>query len=348
MHIVEVHPCTDPLWHALLDRYGASAFHSPQWIGTLAETYGWDVRALVLVGAGGAPEAGIAFCRVSDMLGTRIVSLPFSDYCDPLVATADQWHMLSSRLLAEDRPVVVRCLHNNIPVADERFSEFKRAKWHGVDLRLDQDALWRGIHDSAKRAIKKAQRDGIEVSVAQSEDELRAFFELHLRVRKYKYRLLAQPYQFFENIWRHFVQAGNGTLLLARAERQVIGGIFFLEWRDTLYYKFNASSPDHLAYRPNDLLIWNGIQYGQAKGYAGFDFGLSDLDQESLVRFKRKFATEEKEIVFLRHTPMRAQPSLQEQQARTLLGNLTTLLVDESVPDAITEQAGAAMYRFFA
>src|SRR3712207_3131717 len=186
MQVLELHPRTDPLWHTLLERYGASAFHSPQWIGTLADTYHWDIRALVIVDDGGAPEAGIAFCRVSDMLGTRIVSLPFSDYCDSLVATTEQWHMLSRSLLAEGCPVVVRCLHNIIPVADEWWREFKRAKWHGMDLRLDRDALWRGIHDSAKRAIKKAQLDGIDVSVAQSEGELRAFFEMRLRVRTYK------------------------------------------------------------------------------------------------------------------------------------------------------------------
>lgn len=37
--------------------------------------------------------------------------------------------------------------------------------------------------------------------------------------------------------------------------------------------------------------MWQGIQYGKAKGYTHLDFGLSDWDQEGLVRYKRKFAT---------------------------------------------------------
>jgi len=51
----------------------------------------------------------------------------------------------------------------------------------------------------------KSQREGLVVRLAQSEEELRAFFEMHLKVRKYKYGLLAQPYRFFQNIWRHFI-----------------------------------------------------------------------------------------------------------------------------------------------
>jgi lipid II:glycine glycyltransferase (peptidoglycan interpeptide bridge formation enzyme) len=211
------------------------------------------------------------------------------------------------------------------------------------------DLLWQGLHDSSKRAIKKAQRDSVVVRIAQSEKELRTFFDMHLRIRKHKYRLLAQPYSFFENIWRHFVETGNGALMLAVHQDTVIGGTFFLEWNDTLYYKFNASLPTHLDHRPNDLLIWEGMQYGKAKGYKFLDVGLSDWDEEGLVRYKRKFATEEKTISFLRHVPTSAYAATpQEQQARALLPLLTQLFTDDSVSDRVTEEAGNALYRFFA
>ena len=52
---------------------------------------------------------------------------------------------------------------------------------------------------------------------------------------------LAQPFVFFQNIWRHFVDQQNGFLLLALYQDKIVAGDFFLEWKDTLYYKFNAS-----------------------------------------------------------------------------------------------------------
>lgn len=346
LNIVCVDPRNDPLWRKLVDHAPSAVFHSPDWIQVLTDTYGWDAHAYVLLDDRSEPSAGIPFCRITDMLGERIVALPFSDYCDPLASEANSLRFLIDQLLSEHRPIIVRCLHNNLPLADERFSVFKQAKWHGLDLRPELDALWNGMHDSTHRAIRKSQREGLVVRPAQSEDELRTFFDMHLKIRKYKYGLLAQPYSFFLNVWRHFVDKQHGFLLLALCGDKIVAGDFFLDWKDTLYYKFNASLPDDLSHRPNDLLIWEGIQQGKNRGLDYLDFGLSDIDQEGLVRYKRKFGTEEKTISFLRHEP-NGGPTPAEKEMRALLGKLTNRFTDRLVPDLVTERAGEDLYRLF-
>jgi CelD/BcsL family acetyltransferase involved in cellulose biosynthesis len=346
LNVVCVDPRTDPLWYKLVDQAPSSVFHSPGWIQVLSDTYGWEASAYVVLDQHGNPQAGIPFCRISDILGQRIVALPFSDYCDPLVNDAESWRFLIDRLLPEQCPITVRCLHNDLPLSDERFSLVKQAKWHRLDLRPQLDALWHAMHDSTHRAIRKSERGGLTVRMAQSEQELRSFFEMHLRVRKFKYGLLAQPYSFFQNIWRRFVDAQRGFLLLAVHEDKIVAGDFFLEWKDTLYYKFNASLPDVLSLRPNDLLIWEGIQLGKNKGLTYLDFGLSDIDQEGLIRYKRKFGTEEKTISFLRHAS-NGSPTPVEKEMRDLLGKLTNRFTDQLVPDLVTERAGEDLYRLF-
>ena len=346
MEIECLDPQTDPRWQQLLERRPSSAFHSPSWIRVLSDTYGFDVRAYIAMDTAGEPVAGLPFCRLEDVRGERIVALPFSDYCDPLVGDGEQWQALSDELLRSQAPVRLRCLHSEIPLTDERLTLANHAKWHGLDLGPDVDTLWGNLHGSARRAIKKARQSGVSVRVAEHKDELRAFFELHLGLRKYKYRLLAQPYQFFENIWQQFMEKDQGFLLTARHEDTLIGGILFLEWQGGLYYKFNASSPEALVVRPNDLLIWEGIQHGKAKGYTHLDFGLSDWDQEQLVRYKRKFASEEKTISFLSYQP-ETEAKHSEQQAGSLLPQLTALFTQDAVPDQLTERAGEVLYRFF-
>jgi hypothetical protein len=291
--------------------------------------------------------AGTPFCRIADMVGTRLVVLPFSDFCDPIAASEQLWRALSDKLLEEGAPVMVRCLHNALPLADPRFVVSKQAAWHCLDLRASLDALWLQLDPPLRRAIKKAQREGVTVQVAQEETALRAFFALHVRVRKHKYRLLAQPYHFFENIWRQFIASRRGVLLTALYQGEIISSAVFLEWQDTFYYKFSASSLSHLPLRANELLLWEAIRHGKEHGCAFLDFGLSDLDQTGLIGFKRKFAPEEKTISFLRHTPCDGR-SPQEQQARDLLPTLTELFTQETVPDHITSKAGEVLYRFFA
>jgi len=343
--IIWVDPRTDTTWSHLVNRLSGSVFHSPDWIRVLADTYGWNPSALVVIGDSGEPVAGIPFIHVSDVLGDRAVALPFSDYCDPLVTDKTTWRLLSDRLLEKGCRINLRCLRNALPLEDERFSTVRQAKWHALDLRPDTESLWREIDDSAQRAIRKSLREGIRVRVAQCEKELRTFFEMHLKVRKYKYGLFAQPYTFFQNIWRHFVKKGHGFLLLAVKEDKILAGDFFLEWNGTLYYKFNASFAEDLLLRPNDLLIWEAIQRGKSRGFATLDFGLSDWDQEGLVRYKRKFGVEEGTISFLHHEPDGAPPM--NNEVREILSKVTRTFTDHRVPDSMTELAGGFLYKHF-
>jgi len=346
MKVVCIDPRTSPLWQTLVVKTESSVFHSPSWIQVLTDTYGWEASAYVIVDEAGEPCAGIPLCRIADMFGERIVALPFSDYCDPLIRDAESWRVLIEKLLPEQVPITLRCLHNDVPLSDKRFSLVKQAMWHRLDLRPDLEVLWKTMHDSTHRAIRKSEREGLTVRMAESEPELRVFFEMHLKIRKYKYGLLAQPYSFLQNIWRHFVEPQHGFLMLAIHEDKIVAGDFFLEWKDTLYYKFNASLHDDLSHRPNDLLIWHGIQEGKKRGLTYLDFGLSDIDQEGLIRYKRKFGAEEKTISFLNHSP-NGGPTRAQKEMKELLGKLTARFTDHMVPDRITEKAGEDLYRLF-
>jgi CelD/BcsL family acetyltransferase involved in cellulose biosynthesis len=186
----------------------------------------------------------------------------------------------------------------------------------------------------------------VSVRRGETEADMRAFYDLHLRVRKYKYGLLAQPYRFFRSIWEQFLDPGHGVLLLASVDDRVIGGVVFLEWQGVLYYKFNASDRTNLAVRPNDRVLWEGIRYARERGLAQVDLGLTDIEQDGLVRYKRKYATEEKAITVLRHQPP-GFPSTRDQQARRMLRDVTRVLTDASVPDAVSERASDTLYRYF-
>lgn len=341
-----VDPSRHALWQTLVEQHRSDVFHSPGWMRVLAKTYDFRPRAHVLVDELGVPRAGIAYCQVEDMMDERIISLPFSDFCDAIVADSAHWERLVAGLLARGQRVRMRCLHNEIALSDERFEAVDRAKWHAIDLRRDEESLWQGLHSSARRAIRKARDQGVSVRHATDKADLRAFFEMHFGLRKYKYQLLAQPYRFFEHIWDEFIAKEQGTLLVAVHDERVIGGVLFLEWQKKLYYKFNASHGDFVSLRPNDLIIWEGMKYGHQKGFHYFDFGLSDWDQDGLLRFKRKFASQEKTITFLQHLPPGC-PSPKELQMRQLLPQLTDLLVNETVPDSVTEKAGDILYRLF-
>jgi hypothetical protein len=344
--VLEVDAATDPLWDGFVTAHPTSVFHAPRWFRVLADTYGFSLRARLLCDETGTPSAGMAYAALDDFMDPRITSLPFSDFCDPVADHAHQWDSLIGDLIAQRRRIDLRCLHNDLPVRDRRFAVVDRALWHAVDVIADEDEMWRSLPSGARRALRKAESSGVSVRCGLTEADMRAFYELHLRVRKYKYGLLAQPYRFFANIWERFLAPGHGVLLLASVGDRVVSGVVFLEWQEVLYYKFNASDPEHLGARPNDRVLWEGIRHARAHGLKRIDLGLTDADQDGLVRYKRKYASEEKAITMLRHLPP-GSPSARDQLGRGMLRDITHLLTHATVPDEISERAGEVLYRYF-
>src|SRR5918911_685751 len=122
MNIVSIETETHSLWQHLVEYHRSDVFHSPQWIQVLRETYGLAFRAHVVLDTSGSAMAGMPVCQIDDICGERYVCLPFSDYCDPLITEPEQWHCLADHLLADRVPVLIRCLHTSLPLADERFT----------------------------------------------------------------------------------------------------------------------------------------------------------------------------------------------------------------------------------
>src|SRR5262245_20006552 len=83
----QLDPLSDPRWKDLVAWHpDASVFHPSAWLGALQRSYGYQPVAYTTSAPGAPLGDGIVFCRVESWLtGRRLVSLPFSDHCAPLV-----------------------------------------------------------------------------------------------------------------------------------------------------------------------------------------------------------------------------------------------------------------------
>ena len=343
--VVAVDPITDPRWLRSARGPGASLFTSPPWLRAVCRTYGFVPEARIALSEAGDPVGGFAWVALDDLRGSRLSSLPFSDRADPLVPDLDTWVALFAAAGVGGRSFTVRCLADSPVLADTRLRIVGRATWHGTPLDAELDELHRRISGQARRSVAAAARAGVTVTARTDLEAARRFHALHVRLRKQKYRLLAQPVEFFEHIWQEFSASGDCVTLLASLGDEVIAGAMFLAWNDVLYYKFGASLAPYLPVRPNDAIYWRGIRCGVERGLGLVDWGLSDLDQPGLVTFKRKWASTELSLVTLGTGGPARRP--EQHEFAGLLGELTRLLTDESVPDEVSARGGALLYRYF-
>lgn len=337
-------PASDGSWVAAEAAHPGltSIFGSETWISVLEATYGFDIETAVLE-RDGIASAAMSFADIDDLRGRRIVSLPFSDFVDPLVTDRVEWDRLIAPVLARGALTRFRVLRNRIAASDARFTREKSVLWHSADLSTEDSLSWSALDPSARQNIRRAKRNGLVVTEGRSLRDVEVFYNLHLRVRKSKYRLLAQPFSFFANIHEAFSRDDRIVTLLAKQDGEAVAGILFLIDRGTLYYKFNASCDAR--YRPNDLLVWHGMRLGRERGLDRLDFGISDLDQPGLVRFKRKFATVERPVVDLKYSPLEPEPG--RRDVAPLLTELTAAFTHPDVPDETTRTAGDTLYRLF-
>ena len=339
-----VDPRTDPLWAALAGGEGGSLFTSPPWIGAVCDTYGFQPTAQLAVDPSGRPRGGLAWVDVDDLRGRRRLALPFCDRADPLAADAGTWQLVSRDALAGDLPFTLRCLDVSPAVADPRFAVLGEAAWHTTALDRPLADLYAALRRNTRRNIAAAERAGVDVVLRDDADAMAEYHRLHVGLRKRKYRLLAQPLDLFERIRKAFAPADAVRIALALVDGRPVAGAVYLVWGDTVYYKFGASRAEFLPLRPNDALHWRLLRWAHERGLRTLDWGISDLDQPGLVAYKRNWASREGRI---RTLNAGGGPSGEPAEVGPLLGVLTDLLTDPSVPDAVSERAGAALYRYF-
>jgi CelD/BcsL family acetyltransferase involved in cellulose biosynthesis len=342
--VQRVDPRSDPLWAALARGERGSLFTSPPWIGAICDTYGFEPTAEVAVDPWGQPVGGVAWIDVCDLRGQRRLALPFCDRADPIVADADTWFLVSGDPLAGDLPFTVRCLEDSPAAADPRFAVLGEAAWHTTALDRPLDDLHAALRTNTRRNIAAAERAGVEVVLRDDEEAMVAYHRLHVGLRKRKYRLLAQPLEFFERIRKAFAPVGALCIALAQVDGEPVAGAVYLVWGDTVYYKFGASRAEFLSLRPNDALHWRLLRWAHDRGLRTLDWGLSDLDQPGLCAYKRNWASEEGRI---RTLNTGGRPRGESADVEQLLAAITRLLTDPSVPDDVSDRAGAALYRFF-
>jgi CelD/BcsL family acetyltransferase involved in cellulose biosynthesis len=349
MRPVAVHaldPLQDPRWADLVARHpAASVFHTPAWLAALQRSYGYHPIAYTTSPPGAALGNGLVFSRVESWLtGRRLVSLPFSDHCAPLVEEPAELAALCETLRGEARSQGWRYVEiRSKATGDEDAGDtagLTRSKlfWlHMLDLRPSLDDLFRGAdRDSVQRRVSRAERAGLTYECGRSETLVRKLYGLLVLTRR-RHRLPPQPLHWFRNLAASLGDALT-IRVLSHAGRPV-AGMLTLRFGRTVVYKYGGSDArfHHLGGMP--LLMWRTIQDAKSAGALALDLGRTDRDDAGLITFKERLGAVRTPLAYLRWPPSSAErrrPGL----GRRLAGQVLTHL-----PDALLRATGERLYR---
>jgi CelD/BcsL family acetyltransferase involved in cellulose biosynthesis len=341
-----IDPRHSPAWDEFVaQQEEGTVFHGAAWARVLLETYNYQPRYYVLADASGGILAGVPLMLVKSMLtGRRLVGLPFSDLCPPLVRDGCDASPLLEAIQRDaqgDRLSYVEMRGPSpLPLLQRGFQEASCFTRHVIALDKSLEELEAGFHSSARRGMKKAVREGVSVHSATSPEALRRFYRLYVTTRR-KHGVVPAPYRFFEKIQVHLLAAGSGCLLLAEWQDRLIAADLLLWDGRRLFYKFNVSDPQFLEQRPNNLLMWEAIRLGRELGCSAFDLGRSEADNEGLHRFKSLWASEASPLPYYYYPTVKGFATEDGKGIKRLLMAAAVRFT----PRPLLPPAGALLYR---
>ena len=340
--VYEIDPLQDSRWAALVKSHPiSSVFHCPKWLRALRAVYGYEPFVVTTCPPGVCLTNALVLCRIKSWLtGRRLVSLPFSDHCEPLVNDLDELDKLLLHLkqtvdqgawrYVEIRPISFE------PGCGTGLGRVMKYKFHRLDLSPSTEQLFRNFHkDCVQRKIRRAEREKLLYEEGTSEELLQKFYRLFVITRRRQY-LPPQPLSWFRGLIAAFGE--DIKIRVASKEGVAIAGILTLAHKKSVVYKYGCSDAAFNKLGGTALLFWKTIQEAKDAGFDELDLGRSDTDNPGLIAFKEHWGAIGKYIDYWSSPPRKAA-SLSKWK-RSVVRRIVSVM-----PDLALKAAGTLLYR---
>lgn len=298
--IAIINPLKDERWGRFISKHpDAVFFHQPKWLKVLKEQYSYKPFCICIVNDNGEISAGIPFCEIGKVAKVKWISLPFSDYCNPLYYNDSQLDILLKGIIECYIRGKVDFIGLGYDISGMcGFKSKCGAVLHIADVLDSEDKMLKTFDRSKRQGINKSFKEGLKFETARSYNAIERFYKLHLKTRK-KLGVPIQPKGFFKKLYEEFfLDNDEGLIIIITKDKIDLAAGFFLGYNKKLVYKYNASDPGYLHLRPNNLIIWAAIQEAIKMEYRYFDFGKSDFENEGLRKFKSGWGAKETLLAF--------------------------------------------------
>jgi GNAT acetyltransferase-like protein len=335
-------PLEDRRWTQLVESHPhSSVFHTPSYLEALRRTYGYTPTVYTTSTREQPLTNGVVLCRVNSWLtGSRLVSVPFADHCEPLTTAASDLTAIMSAVektveAGNLRYAQIRAMRPDVvgDAAGERHSFV----FHTLDLTPPVDHLYRALHRTAiQQPVRRAEREGIRHESGRSKSLLRQFYSLLVLTRR-RHGLPPQPVSWFDNLADCL--GDRLTVHLASRSGQPLAAILTLRHRDVLVYKYSASDERFHRLGAVPFLLWQTILDAKARGLSLFDLGRTDPDNAGLAIFKERLGAARSTLIYVRW----AEAGRRVSRETTRVPGASRVF--SRLPDELLVVAGKLLYR---
>ncbi len=274
----------------------------------------------------------------SRLTGRRGVCLPFSDFCGPLRFGPEASAIGDGvARLEHEREWKYTELRGESP-GDFPTHQIDTFYTHTLDLTLTEEELFAAFDDSARRATRKAERNGLKVARSFERESVLEYYRLHARTRR-RHGIPPQSLSFFLNLHEHVIRPGLGFVMTASLGARAVASAIFLTFGKRALYKFGASDERMQALRGNNLVMREALRFLAGSGLASLHLGRTALEHAGLRRFKLSLGAKEETLRYFRSGP--SHSSAPRQPSRL---SLVSNMLFRGLPLTVNRLAGTILY----
>ncbi len=244
----------------------------------------------------------IPFMEVnSPLTGKRGVSLPFTDYCEPIVSNNDEFAELFNHIANYGKKNGWKFMEMRGGQKFFDHHEPSEYHWgHTLDLTQGIKKIFSNLRDSTRRSIKKAEKEEVTVEITNSLNAINEFYRLNSLTRRV-HGLPPQPYYFFKTVYEEIISKQEGFISIAKYGGTAIAGNVYFHHGKNVIFKYGASDKIYHHLRPNNLVMWESIKWCCEKGHKTLCFGKTEPDNDGLRQFKTGWGAEEYIIKYYKY-----------------------------------------------
>jgi len=283
-------------WRAFAVEHATSPLQHPAWLDTLTSAYGLHARIVALTDARGSILAGLPMIRNKLPWRTRWTSLPFTDTFEPVVRDSEQRERLLTAVAAhtDTEPILIHAR-----AALPGWSAREVGTMQVLDISDGSEGVLRDASAATRREVARARRAEVELTagpITSRSEFLGTSSNLIARSRR---RLGAptQPRRYWSRVWDLHERDEALTIGVYLGQTLVANGVFLLGGEHAVY-KYSASDLATRQLRTNYLMLATAFDHLAARGIRTMDFGISDLHNTGLRKFKARWGGEERAVHF--------------------------------------------------
>lgn len=215
-------------------------------------------------------------------------------------------------------PVSVEMVKNALSekdnAAEDALTEagFARYRWATflVDLKRDMGEIVKLFKSSARKALRKAEEQGLEVDMIKNEEELKQYHSFFRRSRKEFLKEWSPSFNFMRTMWRELRKPGSHfEIFVAKHEGKVAGGLGVWGYNGVIseYGAIRSLDAFNKGLFTGDVLKYRIIEWAHSKGFKYYDLmGVSPDPVNSkdiaIRQFKEKWGGELRNCDIFRKT----------------------------------------------